>query len=90
MSTGKARVTIEVRCCLGMYNPGDHVKVEFAAESSGESEWMWVEVSRSDDASRIVFGKLDSQPVVHTGMKIGQELAVSYDKIREHRRFPVN
>jgi hypothetical protein len=36
-----------------MYNPGDHVKVEFATESSTETEWMWVEVRRSERASLI-------------------------------------
>jgi len=75
---------------LSKYNPGDHVKIEFAREPSGESEWMWVEVSRCDDENRMLFGKLDSQPVVYTQLRIGQELAVSYDRIREHRRFPAN
>ncbi len=75
------------RCSLATYNPGDHVKVEFAGGPSGETEWMWVEVGRSDDEHGILFGKLDSQPVVHTELKVGQELAVSYDQVREHRRF---
>lgn len=72
---------------MASYNPGDHVKVEFAGGPSGESEWMSVEVATSDDEHGILFGKLDSQPVVHTELRVGQELAVSYDKIREHRRF---
>lgn len=63
------------------------MKVEFAGGPSGETEWMWVEVHSSDDEHKILFGKLDSQPVVHTELRVGQELAVSYDKIREHRRF---
>ncbi len=75
------------RCSLATYNLGDHVKVEFAGGPSGESEWMWVEVDTSDDERKILFGRLDSQPVVHTELKVGQELAVSYDQIREHRRF---
>jgi len=41
----------------------------------------------SDDELEIVFGKLDSQPVVATDMKVGWELAVSYEKIRDRRRF---
>jgi hypothetical protein len=44
-------------------------------------------VESSDDEQEIVFGKLDSQPVVATDMRVGQELAVSYDKVRDHRRF---
>lgn len=72
---------------MSMYSAGDHVKVEFVDDSSGESEWMWVQVEYSDDANRIVFGRLDSQPVLHSDLKVGQELAVSYDNIRDHRRF---
>lgn len=72
---------------MSTYQSGDHVKVEFADDSSGESEWMWVQVESSDDENRIVFGRLDSEPILHAGLKVGQEVAVSYDKIREHRRF---
>jgi hypothetical protein len=36
-----------------------------------------------------MFGKLDSQPIIITELKVGQALAVSYNKIREHRRFNV-
>lgn len=70
---------------MGKYNRGDHVKVEFSGLPGVESEWMWVEVSDSDDERGILFGKLDSQPVVQMELKLGQELAVSYDKVREHR-----
>jgi hypothetical protein len=42
---------------VGIYNPGDHVKVEFATESSTESEWMLVEVRRLDDELQIWSGK---------------------------------
>ena len=72
---------------MGKYSQGDHVKIEVVRENSGESEWMWLLVERSDDAGRLVFGKLDSQPIAITDMHLGQELAVSYDNIREHRRF---
>jgi hypothetical protein len=40
-------------------------------------------VRESDDESRIVFGTLDSEPVVMTDMRLGQELAIR----RDHRRF---
>lgn len=72
---------------MGKYQKGDHVKFEVVHEGSGESEWMWLLVDTSDDEREFVFGKLDSQPVVVTDMKVGQGLAVSYDKIRDHRRF---
>ena len=73
---------------MSTYKPGDHVKVEFADEASGECEWMWIEVESSDDQARLVFGRLDSQPVVIARLRLGQQLAVSYDKIRDHQRFP--
>lgn len=72
---------------MGKYRNGDHVKFEVVDEHTGESEWMWLSVERSDDENEIVFGKLDSQPVVNTDLRLGQELAVSYEKVRDHRRF---
>jgi len=69
------------------YKPGDHVKAEFGNENSEEKEWMWVEVDHCDDEKRLVFGRLDSTPVVNTVLKVGQALAVSYDKIRDHQSF---
>lgn len=72
---------------MGKYQSGDHVKFEVVDEHSGESEWLWLAVRESDDERAIVFGTLDSQPVVVTDMRLGQELALSYDKVRDHRRF---
>jgi uncharacterized protein YegJ (DUF2314 family) len=72
---------------MGKYQKGEHVKFEVADEHSGESEWMWLLVDHSNDAERIVFGQLDSEPVVATEIRRGAELAVSYDKIRDHSKF---
>jgi len=72
---------------MSRYQSGDHVKFEVVDEQSGQSEWLWLSVERSEDESGIVFGKLDSQPVVMTDMRLGQDLAISYDKVRDHRRF---
>ena len=72
---------------MGKYSKGEHVKIEVVNEHSGESEWMWLLVDHSDDDRQLVFGKLDSEPVAITDMRLGQELAVSYDKIRQHRKF---
>ncbi len=72
---------------MGKYANGDHVKIEVVNEESGESEWMWLLVEHCDDVERVVFGQLDSYPIVITDMHLGQELAVSYDNVREHRRF---
>ena len=69
------------------YKQGDHVKVEFKDDRTGESVWMWVKVESWDDEKRVIFGWLDSQPIVHTEkLQLGQRLAVSYDNIRDHRR----
>ena len=68
-----------------MYEAGDYIKAEFRDEDSGDNEWMWVRVQRADDALRVVFGTLDSQPIVMTDLHLGMELAVSYDNIRDHR-----
>jgi hypothetical protein len=70
---------------VGRYAKGEHIKAEFIDQEKQESEWMWVLVDESDDKERIVFGRLDSQPIVSTGLRLGQQLAVSYDLIREHR-----
>lgn len=67
---------------MGVYAQGDFVKAEIRDEISGESEWLWILVDHSDDERRLVFGKLDNDPVVHTDMRLGMELAVSYENIR--------
>jgi hypothetical protein len=54
-------------------------------EATKESEWLRVLLGYSDDEEWIVFGKLDNEPVVHANMRLGMELAVSYDNIRDHR-----
>jgi hypothetical protein len=47
---------------------------------------MWVKVEHADDELRVVFGQLDSEPIVLTDLRLGMELAVSYDKICEHMK----
>ena len=69
---------------MSTYEPGDHVKVEFT-DKTGEIEWMWVEVDSADDERKMLFGRLDSQPIVNVDLRLGQELAVSYSQIRERR-----
>jgi hypothetical protein len=87
ITTGNVNRSSEGRMTMGRYSKGDHVKIEAVNENSGESEWMWLLVERSDDVNRLVFGRLDSEPIGVTDMRLGQELAVSYDNVREHRRF---
>ena len=40
-------------------------------------------MDHNDDDNRLVFGKLDSEPIAMTDMYLGEELAVSYDNIRD-------
>jgi len=70
------------------YETGDYVKAEFSDQDSRESEWMWVRVDSCDDSRRLVFGRLDSIPLLEYGarLKVGSQLAVSFDKIREHKK----
>ncbi len=73
---------------MATYNRGDCVKVEFADESTGVGEWMWMRVTRCDDQRQLVFGTLDSEPLNDYGGQIGvgSELAIGFSQIREHRR----
>ena len=73
---------------MATYEPGDYVKVEFADATTGVDEWLWVRVSRCDDADKIVFGTLDSVPVNETSGKLnlGAELAISFSQVREQRK----
>jgi hypothetical protein len=72
---------------MGRYQEGDHVKFEVKDERSGEVEWIWLLVDHSDDEQQLVFGQLDSEPVVATDMKRGQPLAVSYQQVRDHKKL---
>ncbi|MGD1082163.1 MAG: hypothetical protein ABR881_27920 [Candidatus Sulfotelmatobacter sp.] len=73
--------------CQPNYEPGDHIKVEFEGENGMPGEWMWVAVQSRDDKKRIVYGTLDNEPVNEYGgkLRLGSELAISYDKVREHK-----
>jgi hypothetical protein len=70
------------------YERGDYVKVEFEGEAGMPGEWMWVRVHHSDDEKKLVFGTLDNAPVndYHGKVELGSQLAVSYSKIREHKK----
>jgi hypothetical protein len=66
---------------------GDYIKVEFPDETTGIGEWMWMIVDHIDDKKRLVFGTLDNEPLAdYAGkVKLGSQLAVSYDNVREHK-----
>lgn len=87
----KSEMSNELESLVGEYEmtfvAGDYVKFEIKNEATGESEWMWLKVDRCDDPNRVVFGWLDSEPVVfHTELKLGQHMAVSYDNVRDHKK----
>ena len=52
---------------------GDHVKFEIKNEATADSEWMWLRVDSCDESKRLVFGRLDSEPIVFANaLKLGQ------------------
>ncbi len=71
-----------------LYETGDYVKVEFEGEAGMPSEWMWVRVRGCDDEKKLLFGILDNEPIqdYEGKLQLGSELAISYSKIREHRK----
>jgi len=72
---------------LPKYEAGDYVKFQMTDERAGASEWMWLRVDRVDAASQLLFGRLDSQPVVFDKeLSLGQELAVKFSNVREHKK----
>lgn len=59
---------------------------EFHAKPTDESEWMWVGAESCNDEAGILFGKLDSVPMLETDLRSSDELAESYGKIVEYRK----
>ena len=73
---------------MAIYEPGDYIKVEFPDEATGVGEWMWVRVDVCDDKRKLVYGRLDNEPLNDYDGKIelGSQLVVSYAQIRDHRK----
>lgn len=73
---------------MATYQRGDYIKVEFPDETTGIGEWMWVRVDHCDEQKQLVFGTLDNEPLNEYGgkVKLGSELAISYDRVKEHRK----
>jgi hypothetical protein len=68
---------------MGKYNRGDYVKFELADTACNKSEWLWMIVDFCDDEAALIFGRLDSVPVVTMNLRIGQEIAVSFENVRD-------
>jgi hypothetical protein len=43
---------------------------------------MWVEVDSCAGGACVLFGRLDNEPLLGTGLRVGDELAMSYDDCR--------
>ena len=73
---------------MARYDRGDYIKVEFERiQQSLPGEWMWVRVDHCNDEQQLVFGTLDNEPVVNSeDLELGKELAISYERVREHRK----
>jgi hypothetical protein len=73
---------------VARYDRGDYVKVESDSGVQGlPGEWMWVRVDYCDDERQLLFGTPDNEPVVNAEhLRLGKELAISYAKVREHRK----
>jgi hypothetical protein len=73
---------------MSTYEPDDLIKVEFSDQQPGVGEWMWVRVRRSDAERQLVFGVLLNEALNNTDgkLRVGSELAISFDNIREHRK----
>jgi hypothetical protein len=70
------------------YEKGDFIKVEFADESTGVAEWMWVRVQSCDDEKQIVFGVFDNEPLITLNgrLQLGSELAISFERFRDRKK----
>ena len=68
---------------MAKYSRGEYVKFELGETGSGQSEWLWMTVEFCDDEAGVIFGRLDSVPVVSTQLRVGQEIAVSFDNVRD-------
>lgn len=73
---------------MATYEPGDYVKVEFPDEGTGVGEWMWVRVEVCDNERKLVYGRLDNEPLndFEGKLELGSQLVVSYAQIRDHRK----
>jgi hypothetical protein len=70
------------------YDVGDYIKVEFKDETEPVGEWMWIRIESCDEKNRLVFGILDNEPLLEHAPNagLGTRLAISFDKIREHKK----
>jgi len=68
---------------MAKYNHGDCVKFECAETDAGYCEWLWMIVDFCNDDTSVIFGRLDSVPIVITQLRLGQGIAVSFENVRD-------
>lgn len=73
---------------MAKYNIADCVKFEFADNDAGHSEWLWMIVDFCNEDAGVIFGRLDSVPVVMTHLRLGQEIAVSFENVGDVLSHP--
>ena len=61
----------------------DQVRIEVPHQESGYGEWMWLFGDRDSCRQQLVFGQLDSDPVVVSEMRLGQIFAVTCGQVRD-------
>jgi hypothetical protein len=73
---------------MARFDQGDYIKMEFeGCDVDLPPEWMWIRVHHCDDEHQLVFGSLDNEPVVNSEeLQLGQEIAINYGKVREHKK----
>ncbi len=74
--------------CQPRYERGDYVKAEFPDEVTEIGQWMWVRIDGYDHEKQLIFGRLDNEALnkYEGRLNVGSEVAVSYARIREHRK----
>jgi len=59
------------------FQPGDYVKAEFKDEARASGcGWRWTPATRG---AGVLFGRLDNEQLLRTGLHLGDELAVGHD-----------
>lgn len=73
---------------MQQFERSDYIKVEITGPDEPIGEWIWVRVDYCDYQRELVFGSLDNEPLNEYGgdISLGSRLAVSFDRIREHRK----
>ena len=67
------------------FRPGNYVNAEFKDDGTGERGWMWVARDSCDEGAGVLFGRLDNEPLLDNALRVGDELAASFERVVEQR-----